>query len=123
MFLTSMHATPPTARLPLHVPHKHGMALRHLLKFDHAQSPEPANQDEGSPLIIAICVGFVVTMLLILVCILLVWHRLKKKVVLVDNCSVKRLHCEKCAGSPTEPPVVAAVVAHDNAAVLRGDQI
>jgi hypothetical protein len=114
MFLTSMHATPPTARLPLHVPHKHGMALRHLLKFDHAQSPEPANQDEGSPLIIAICVGFVVTMLLILVCLFIVWHRRRKNV---------ELHCEKCGGSPTEPPVVAAVVPHDNAAVLRGDHI
>ena len=72
MFLTGMHATPPTARLPLQVPHKHGMALRHLLKFDYAQSPEPANKDEHSAVVLAVCVSMLVTMVVTVVCIFVV---------------------------------------------------
>ena len=104
-----MHATPPTARLPLHVPHKHGMALRHLLKFDHAQSPE--NKDEPSSVVIAICFGLLTTMCLTLVCIFIVWHYLKKKFVYIGTCSVKQVkragnectNCEKCQSLQITP--------------------
>lgn len=107
-----MHATPPTARLPLHIPHKHGMALRHLLKYDHAQRLESAN--EHSSVMLAVCVSMLATMVVTVVCIFVVWRCLKR----LQRASDEGQPGEKCERLQTKRADVASVGVYDEAAVV-----
>ena len=70
-----MNANYPTARLPLYIPHKDGIALRHLLNFDYTgDSTASAHEQDHNRVILAVCISMLVTVVMTAACIFAVWR-------------------------------------------------
>ena len=67
----------PSPPLPMHIPSKTGVPLRHLLLHDHTSNDQKVHAvDSGptGPLILTACITMLVTVFVTVVCIFILWR-------------------------------------------------
>ena len=67
----------PSPPLPMHIPSKTGVPLRHLLLHDHTsndQKVHAAHSGPNGPLILTACITMLVTVFVTVVCIFILWR-------------------------------------------------
>ena len=112
MFLMRMNGNYATERLPLHVPHKDGMALRHLLKFDHAGASTDSVHEHNF-VILAVFASMLVTALMTVACIFVVWRWHKRL-------QGANMRCERCV-QVGSADVASVVAINDGAPEIKHD--